>query len=147
MALNDTINQDLTKALKAKDDLRVSCLRMLKAAVKNREVSEGRKLEDTEIEAVISSLVRKGKEAVKEFRNGGREDLAVKEEREIGVFYEYLPRQLTPEEIENILKEVISDLSVQSPKDLGKVMKVAMAKMAGQVQGKEVNEIARKLLN
>jgi uncharacterized protein YqeY len=147
MSLNDTIQQDLTKALRAKDDVRVSCLRMVKAAVKNREVDEGRRLEDAEIEAVISSLVRKGKEAVKEFRDGGREDLAIKEEREIGVFYEYLPRQLTPEEIENILKEVISDLSVQSPKDLGKVMKVAMAKMAGQVQGKEVNEIARRLLN
>ena len=147
MSLNQKINEDLKDAMKAKDSVRVSCLRMLKTAAKNMQIEKGRELEDKEIEAAVSSLIRKGKEAVKEFRNGGREELAVKEEQEIEIFYEYLPRQLTPEEIEKTLRVVISELSAESPKDMGKVMKAAMARMSGQAQGKEVSEIAGRLLS
>jgi uncharacterized protein YqeY len=146
MSLNQKINEDLKDAMKAKDSLRVSCLRMLKTSIKNKQIEKMHELEDKEIEAIVSSLVRKGKEAIKEFRNGGREELAAKEEQEIGIFYEYLPRQLTPEEIEKALREVISELSATSPKDMGKVMKTAMARMSGQAQGKEVSAIAGRLL-
>lgn len=146
MSLEQKINEDLKEALKANDSLRVSCLRMLKSSLKNMQVEKRRKLNDKEIHAVISSLVRKGKEAIGEFRKGGREDLCSKEEQELKVFYEYLPKQLTPGEIEETLREIITELSVNSSKDLGKLMKVAMSRMAGQAQGKEVNEIARKLL-
>ncbi len=147
MSLNEKINRDLTDAVKAKDSVRISCLRMLKAALKNKEKEVSRGLEKEEIESIISSSIRKGKEAVMEFRKGGREDLASKEELEISILYDYLPRQLTFEEVERTLREVISDLSAEGPQDLGKVMKTAMARMAGQAQGKEVNEIARKLLS
>jgi uncharacterized protein YqeY len=149
MSLSETIIEDLKTALKSKDELRLSCLRMLKAALKNKQVEKGKgqELKDEEIQAVISSFTKKGKEAAAEFRKGGREDLALKEEQEIKILYEYLPRQLTPEEIEKTLREIISELSAESFKDLGKVMKVAMARMAGQAQGKEVNEIARKILS
>jgi uncharacterized protein YqeY len=147
MKLHQKIVDDLKNSIKAKDEVRTSCLRMLKSSVKNKQVEKGRELEDDEIRAVISSMVRKGKEAIKEFTNGGREDLARKEEKEINIFYEYLPQQLTPVEIEKTLKEVISELKAESPKDLGRVMKLAMSRMAGQAQGKEVNEIARKLLS
>ena len=147
MSLNHKIIEDLKVAMKKQDRLRLSCLRMLKTSLKNRQVEKGRELNDEEIRSQIFSLVRKGKEAIKGFREGGREDLALKEEQELEIFYEYLPKQLATEEIESILQEVISELSAESPRDLGKVMKAAMARMAGQVQGKEVNEIARKLLN
>jgi len=147
MSLDQKINEDLKHAMKASDSVRVSCLRMLKASLKNMQVEKGRKLEEEEIQAVISSLIRKGKEAIGEFRRGGREDLALKEEEEIRIFYEYLPQQLTPEEIEKTLREIIAEVSATSSKDLGKVMKVAMFRMAGQAQGKEVSEIARKLLS
>ncbi len=147
MSLNQKINEDLKVAMKARESVRVSCLRMLKTALKNKQIEKGRELEDKEIEAVVSSLIRKGKEAVKEFRNGGREELAVREEQEIEIFYDYLPRQLAPEEIEKTLREVISELSAESPKDMGKVMKAAMARMSGQAQGKEVSEIAGRLLS
>jgi len=147
MSLEDRIVQELKAAMKAKDELRVSCLRMLKTAMKNKQVERGEKLKDEDIEGIISSLVRKGQEASEEFKKGGREDLAAKEEEEIKILYDYLPEQLSSVDIENILKEIISELSVSSPKDLGKVMKVAMARMAGKAQGKEVNEIARKLLS
>ena len=147
MSLEDRIVQELKAAMKAKDELRVSCLRMLKTAMKNKQVERGEKLKDEDIEGIISSLVRKGQEASGEYKKGGREDLAAKEEEEIKILYDYLPEQFSSVDIENILKEIISELSVSSPKDLGKVMKVAMARMAGKAQGKEVNEIARKLLS
>ena len=147
MSLNQQIIEDLKNAIKAKDSVRLSCLRMLKASMKYKQVEKGHELKTEEIEAIVSSLIRKGKESIKEFRNGDREDLAHKEEQELDVYYEYLPRQLSPEEIEKTLQEVISELSADSPGDLGKVMKESMAKMAGRAQGKEVNEIARKLLS
>jgi uncharacterized protein YqeY len=147
MSISQKIIEDLKSAMKAKDTSRVSCLRMLKTALKNKQVEKGRDLEDQEVQGVISSLIRKGQEAAKEFRGGNRPDLAAKEEDEIKIFYEYLPEQLTPADIEKTLKEIISDSSATGLKDLGKVMKTAMEQMAGKAQGKEVNEIARKLLS
>ena len=146
MSLNQRIAEDLKQAMKAKDGIRLSCLRMVKSSSKNVQGAKRRELTDEEIQAVVSSLIRKGKEAAKEFRNGNREDLSLKEEKEIEIFYEYLPQQLTPEKIEETVRQIISELSAESPKDMGNVIKAAMARMAGQVQGKEVNEIAKKLL-
>ena len=112
----------------------------------NLQVEKGHELGDEEIQSVISSLIRKGKEAAKEFRAGNREDLAVKEEDEIKVLYGYLPEQLTLDQIEENVREIISELNAKSPKDMGGVMKAAMARMAGRAQGKDVSDIARKLL-
>ena len=146
MSLDEKIVEDLKKAMKEKDALRLSCLRMLKTALKNLQVDKQRKLKDEEIQGVISSLIKKGKESATEFRNAGREELALKEEAEVAIFYGYMPRQLTPEDMENTLREIISELSAENLSDLGKVMKVAMPRMAGKAQGKEVNEIAKRLL-
>lgn len=145
--MNEKIVEDLKNAIKAKDKLRISCLRMLKTSVKNKQIEKRRELNDGEIHTVISSLIRKAKEAQEEFSRGDREDLALKEEKEIDIFYEYLPQQLTSVEIEKTLQDIISELSAKDPKDLGNVMKTAMARMAGQAEGKAVNEIARKLLS
>ena len=147
MSLEQKIIDDLKKGMKTRDELRVSCLRMLKTSMKNRQVEKGHELKDEEIETIISSLIKRGKEASKEFKEAGREDLATKEEKEIKIFYGYLPEQLTPAEIEKMLREIISELSANSLQDLGKVMKAAMVRMAGKAQGKEVNDIARKLLS
>lgn len=147
MNFQEKISNDLKTALKAKDESRLSCLRMLKTALKNKQVEKGQSLKEEEIQTVISSLARKGKEAAGEFRKGNREDLALKEENELKIFYEYLPEQLDHSEIEKVLKEIIADESASGPKDMGKVMKAAMARMAGKAEGKEVSEIARKLLS
>jgi hypothetical protein len=147
MPLYERIAEDLKKAMKAKDTLRISCIRMLKSSLKHKQAERGEILRDEEIQTLISSLIRKGREAAEEFRKGGREDLAVKEEGEIDILYGYLPEQIKPDEIESIVKEAISELSAESMKDLGKVMKVAMNRIAGRAQGKEVNEIAKKLLS
>ena len=146
MSLNQRISEDLKQAMKAKDSIRLSCLRMLRSSSKILQVEKRRELTDEEIQSVLLSLVRRGKEAAKEFRNGNREDLALKEEIEIEIFYQYLPLQLTPEKIEETVRQIISELSAESPKDMGNVMKAAMDRMAGQVQGKEVSEIAKKFL-
>ena len=147
MKLAEKINEDLKEAMKSRDTLRVSCLRMIKTGIKNRQVEKGDLLSDEEIQNLISSLIRKGQESVKEFRKGGREDIASKEEEEIKILFGYMPEQLLPDEIEDIIKETISELSAEGLKDMGKVMKAAMARLSGRAQGKEVNEIAKKLLS
>lgn len=147
MGLLDRIEQDFKTALKGKDTITLSCLRMLKSSLKNKQVELGRALKDDEIQSVIVSMIKKGKDAIQEFKNGGREDLAAKEDEEIKVLYRYLPEQLSSDEIEAILKEIIEEVSAKGPKDMGKVMKVAMSRMAGRAQGREVSEIAKKLLS
>ncbi len=147
MTLEEQINEDLKSSMKAKDESRLSCLRFLKAALKNRQVEKMGKLEDDEVRSVISSLIRRGTDSVKEFRQGGREDLAAKEEKEIAILSGYMPKQLSTGEIEAVISGTISELSAQGPKDLGRVMKAAMVKMAGRAQGKEVNDIAKRLLS
>jgi uncharacterized protein YqeY len=144
--LVEEIAQSLKAALKARDEARVSCLRVLKAAVTNEQGRRTEPLKDEDVQSVIQSLIRKGQEAAVEFQKGHREDMAAKEEAEVKIFSEYLPQQLAPAEIERVLKEIIAEVSASGPKDLGKVMKAAMGRLAGEVQGKEVNEIAKRLL-
>ena len=146
MSLKEKIDEDLKNSLKAKDATKTACLRMLKASLKNKQVELGRDMDEQEILAVISSMVRKGKEAAEEFKRGGRDDLVKKEEEEIKIFYEYMPEQCSPEEIRKTLQEIIVDLSAQGPKDMGKVMKAAMERLSGKAQGKQVSEIAKQLL-
>ena len=146
MSLSQKITEDLKLAMKARDELRISCLRMIKTSMKNKQVELGHPLDDDEIQAIISSQIRKGKESVEEFDRGGRKDLVEKEENEIRILYEYLPEQIPLDQIEKNLKEIISEVGAENLKDLGKVMKVAMTRMTGKVQGREVNEIAKRLL-
>jgi uncharacterized protein YqeY len=145
--LYEHITEDLKKAIRSKEEIRVSCLRLLKASIKNKQVEKGRDLSDEEVIGLISSAIKKGKESVEAFRKGKREDLATKEENEIKVLQEYLPRQLGTEEIEKIVREIVSQLGASGPKDLGRVMKEAVARMAGRADGKKVNEIARTVLS
>lgn len=146
MPLVEQIALDLNKAMKSRDEFRTSCLRMAKAALKNEQVARGHELKDEEAQTVLQSLIRKGRDAAGEFRAANRESAALKEEREVEVFQEYLPKQLSVDEIEKLLRDLIIELSAEGPKDLGRVMKAAMPRMAGKAQGKEVNEIARRLL-
>jgi uncharacterized protein YqeY len=147
MTLVQRVAEDLKSAMKAKDEFRTSSLRMLKTSLKNAQVEKMHELTDEEAQSVVASLVRKGQEAAAEFRKGNREDIALKEEGEIRIYYEYLPQQLSPAEIEKAIREIIGDLAATGVKDVGKVMKAAMQRLAGRVQGKEVNEIARRLLS
>lgn len=147
MTLVEKIGEDLKEAMKARDPFRVSCLRMLKTSLKLKQVEKGQVPEDEAAHSVVASLIRKGQEAAAEFRKGNREDLAVKEEQEVKFLYTYMPQQMTPDQIEAVLREVIRELSAQGPKDLGKVMKTAMARLGDKAQGKQVNEIAKRFLS
>ena len=147
MGLYDDIILDFKKALKDQDKEKLSVLRGLKTAIKNKQVALRQELTDEQIMGVISSEIKKGKEAIEKFGQGSRQDLVEKEETEIKILSEYLPPQLTTEEIKGVITQVIEELAATSPKDLGRVMKSAMAKLAGKADGREVNKMARELLS
>ena len=147
MTLYDDIIKDLTSAMKGRDALRLSVLRGLKTAIKNKQVELRQELNEDQIRGVISSEIKKRKEAIEVFNQGSRPDLADKEEAELKILSGYLPPQLSEEEIKGILANVIEELSASGPKDLGRVMKSAMPKLAGRADGREVNQLARELLS
>jgi uncharacterized protein len=147
MGLMDRIGQDIAAAMKARDQARLSPLRMAKAAIMNREVEKGRALEDAETEQVIASLIKQRRDSIEQFAKGGREDLVARETAEIGVLEAYLPPPLDPAEVDAAVAAAIAETGGTGPKDLGRVMKAAMAKLAGgTVDGKVVNEIVRRKL-
>jgi uncharacterized protein len=145
--LRDQVNADLTAAMKAKDAGRLSALRMLKAAIMNKGVEKGRDLEDAEVQQVVSSLVKQRRDSIEQFTKAGRTDLVEKETGEIAVLEHYLPPAATAVEIEAAVKAAIAETGAASPKDMGKVMKAVMPRLAGKnADGKTVNEIVRRTL-
>jgi len=127
--------------------VRLGALRMLKAALMNRGVEKGHDLDDTESRQVVASLVKQRKDSIEQFTKGGRKDLADKETAEIRVLESYLPPSADPAIVERAVADAIAETGATSPKDMGRVMKAAMAKLAGQtVDGKVVNELVRKRL-
>ncbi len=147
MSLSEQIEKDLVAALKARQELRLSVLRMTKAALKNKQIELGKPLEDTDTHAVLRTLVKQRRDSVEQFRKGGREDLATKEEAEIKIVESYLPAAATDEEIEATVTTALAETGAAGPKDMGKVMKAVMAKFAGRnVDGKRVSERVRARL-
>lgn len=147
MRLRDKINADLTAAMKAKDNLRLSVLRMVKTAIRNKEIDLRAELEDGPAFQVLSTLVKQRKESIEQFTGGGRIDLAEKEAAEIKIIEEYLPAGVSNEEIEKTVDEVVRETGASSAKDLGTVMKHCMARFAGKVvDGKLVNAAVRRRL-
>jgi uncharacterized protein len=147
MALNDQVSADIAAAMKARDASRLSALRMLKAAVMNKAVEKGRDLEDAEILQVVASLVKQRRDSIEQFSKAGRSDLVDKETGELAVLQAYLPPSATPEEIDAAVAEAVAETGASSPKDIGKVMKAVMPKLAGKrADGKAVNEAVRRTL-
>lgn len=147
MPLVTEVTSAIADAMRQHDAARLSALRMLKAAFMNREVQQGRALDDAEAQQVVASLVKQRKDSIEQFTQGGRQDLADKEAAEIRVLEAYLPAAADPAVVERAIADAIAETGAASPKDMGKVMKAAMAKLAGQtVDGKTVNELVRKKL-
>ena len=147
MALRDTVNADIATAMKAKDAARLSVLRMLKAAIMNKGVEKGHDLDDGEVLQVVSSLVKQRKDSIEQFAKAGRTDLVNKETAEIAVLETYLPPAATAEEIDAAVAEAIAETGAASSKDIGKVMKAVMPKLAGKnADGRTVNEAVRRKL-
>jgi uncharacterized protein YqeY len=147
MKLADRINTDISSAMKAKDQARLSALRMLKAAIMNKGIEKGHDLEDAEVLQVVASLVKQRRDSIEQFTKAGRTDLVDKESGEIKVLEQYQPPAASVEEIDAAVVAAIAETGAASQKDMGKVMKAVMPKLAGKTaDGKTVNEAVRKRL-
>jgi uncharacterized protein len=147
VALTDDVSAAITAAMRRQDAPTLSALRMLKAALMNRSVEKGRDLDEAESRQVVSGLVKQRRDSIEQFLKGGRKDLADKEAAEISILESYLPPAADPALIERAVSEAIAETGATSPKDIGRVMKAVMGRLAGQtVDGKAVNEIVRRKL-
>ena len=146
MALKDRLNDEMKEAMKAKDNLKLSVIRMVRSSVKNKEIDLKTEMDDQGIMEVISGIAKQRKESVRMFKEAGRNDLVEKEEKELELLLEYLPKQLDRREIEALVVKAIAETGAQGAKDMGKLMKVLMPQFAGRADGKMVNEIVREKL-
>jgi uncharacterized protein YqeY len=146
MALKDQLTQDMKSAMKQKEPIRLSTIRLIRAGVKNREIELGEELSDEEVIKVISTLVKQHKDSIEQFQKGGRDDLVEKEQAELGFLESYLPQQLSEEGVKALVKEAIEAVSATSMKDMGKVMKYVMPKAQGRADGKVINQLVKEYL-
>ena len=147
MALIDDVSVAIADAMRRQDAPRLSALRMLKAALMNREVEKSRALDAAESLQVVNSLVKQRRDSIEQFQKAGRQDLVDKETAEIAILEHYLPPAVDPATLERAVAEAIAETGAATAKDMGRVMKAAMARLSGQtVDGRVVNELVRKKL-
>jgi uncharacterized protein len=147
MSLRDRLTEDLKLAMKSRDQLRMDVIRMIKAAVLNKEVELKKDLDDAEMSKVMTTLIKQRRESVEQFEKAQRTDLAQKERQEISIIELYLPKGLSAQELEAVVTSVVSETGARSPKDMGTVMKGVMARLAGQaVDGKQISDLVRAKL-
>ena len=148
MTIQEKIQFQMSDAMRNKDQLRLSVLRMMKSAVKLKEVEKMKPLEENEVIAVLNTLVKQRKDSVEQFRKGGREELAQKEESEIKIIEEYLPAAASEDEIRKAINEAVQETGAASMKDMGKVMKTALARLAGKsADGSRVSQMVKEKLS
>ena len=146
MALQQRLADDLKTAMKSGDKLRLSVIRMLRAKIKNAQIEKRDALNGDEVLKVVARDVKQHKESITAFKDGNRPELAEKEEAELAMLMEYMPQQMSPDEVVAIVKQVIAEAGATGPQDKGKVMGKIMAQVSGKADGKEVNEIVMELL-
>jgi hypothetical protein len=147
MNLHERLNEAMKEAMRARDSLRLNAIRLIRTAIKNREIDERKSLNDQEIIAVLSMLVKQRRESVQMYRENNRPDLADKEEQELAVVQEFLPTQLTAAEIEAIIEEAVVATGAASIKEMGLVMKAVTARTTGRADGRQVSELVRARLD
>jgi uncharacterized protein YqeY len=147
MSLHDRLTEDLKVAMKARDQLRMDVIRMIKAAVLNKEVELKKDLDDAEMSRIMTTMIKQRKESVEQYEKGQRAELADKERQEISIIETYLPKALSAAELAEAVDAVIRETGATSAKDMGAVMKGVMARLAGQpVDGKQVSDLVRSRL-
>lgn len=149
MAISEQVQKDMVDAMRSRDELRLSTLRMVKSALKNKEIDKRAPLDDKEAQQVLATLIKQRKDSIEQFTKGGRQELADKEAAEIKIIEPYLPKAVGEEEIAAAVKATIAEMGSPTMKDLGTVMKNAMAKLqatGARVEGKTVSEIVKKQL-
>jgi uncharacterized protein YqeY len=146
MELKETLTDDYKQAMKDRDKLKVSTIRLVLAGVKNEEIAKRGELTEEEMLTVLAREARKRKESIEEFGKGGRQDLVEKEERELAIIESYLPEQLPEDEVSDMIDNAIEEVGATSAGDLGKVMGILMPRLKGKADGKKVNQIVRQRL-
>ena len=146
MSLKEQLNEDLKTAMREKNVVKRDSIRAINTMIKQIEVDERRVLDDAEVIKLIQRGIKQREEAIAQYSAASRDDLVQKEQEQVDVFMLYLPKQLSDEELENGMKEIISEVGATSLKDMGKVMGVASKKFAGVADGKRINEMVKKLL-
>jgi len=146
MALRERLSDEMKEAMKARDDLRLSAIRLIRSAVKNKDIELKRELAEQEIVEVIASLVKQRRESIRLFGEAGRQDLVEKEEKELAVLLGFLPQQLSREDVAELVDRVIAESGAQGGKDMGRVMKALMPHVAGRADGKMVSDIVKEKL-
>lgn len=144
--LRDRLNEEMKQAMKARDEIRLSVIRLIRSSVKNREIETRHELGDGEITEVVSTLVKQRRESIRMFGEAGRTDLVEKEEKELSVLLTYLPQQFSREEVEALVVQAIAESGAQGPKDMGKVMKAIMPHVAGRADGSLVSAVVKEKL-
>ena len=147
MSLRDRLTSDMKEAMKAKDELKLSTIRLLRSAVKNKEIDSKRELDDQGVVEVVASLVKQRRESIRMFGEAGRKDLVAKEEQELAVLQSFLPPQLSREELIELVVQAIEECGAQGAKDMGKVMKILSPMVAGRADGKAVSDLVREKLS
>lgn len=145
--LKERIDADLKDAMRSKNELTLSVVRMLKSAVKYKEVEPGATpLDDAGVQKVIATLIKQRRDSIQQFNDAGRPELAQKEEQEISVLQNYLPQQLSAQELEQLVQAAVAETGAQSAKDMGAVMKAVQPKVAGRAEGKAVSDAVKAAL-
>jgi len=147
MDINIQLNEEMVTATKSKDKIRLSAIRMLKTALHNKEINLMRPLNESEVLQVLSSMIKQRKDSIEQFAKGGRTDLVEKEEAELKVVQEFMPAQISEEEVDALIKKTIEEAGAVSVKDMGKVMKILMPKLTGVADGKIVGEKVKAFLS
>lgn len=147
MSLKDKLMEEFKSSMRNKDTIRKNTVTMVRAAIKQREVDERTELGDEGVLEIISKQLKEKKMAIEEFRKGNRQDLVELTEAEMSILLEYLPKQLTEEEVEQIVRETIDEIGATSLKEIGIIMKAVMPKVKGKADGNMINQAVRKILN
>lgn len=146
MSLSERLNEDMKQAMKSQDKFKLSVIRMVKASIKNLEIDQHKTLDDNEVLDILSREIKQRKDSLQEFKQAGRDDLVQKLEAEIAILMEYMPQQLSEEEIKVIVQQTIQEVGATSKADMGKVMGALMPKVKGRADGKLVNQLVQQSL-
>ena len=147
MDINNKLNEEMVAAAKSKDKIRLSAIRLLKTALHNKEINLMRSLNESEVLQVLSSMIKQRKDSIEQFAKGGRTDLVEKEEAELKVVQEFMPAQMSEDEVDSLIKKAIEEAGAVSIKEMGKVMKILMPKLTGTADGKMVGEKVKAILS
>jgi uncharacterized protein len=147
MGLEERLIDEMKEAMKSNDKLRLSTIRMIRSAAKNKEIEQRQKLNDEDIQRVIQGMIRRGEDSLEQFRAGGRMDLVEKESKELEILRSFLPQSLSQEDILKVIDQSVEEVQASSLKDLGKVMKSVMPKLQGKADGKLVNQLVKERLS